>query len=94
MDDTMIGFKGRLNFIQYNYAEETHKVGVEGILPCRLLYRIYVQLASVHREGVTKWSLYISGQGHHLYMDNLCIALHHSLQGSSLLLLEHVALSD
>ena len=48
IDETMIGFKDRLSFIQY-YAKKANEMGDEGICACQLSHWIHVQLVPVHR---------------------------------------------
>ena len=52
IDESMIGFKGRLSFIQY-LPKKTNQVGDEGICPCRQQERVHIQLAAVHRYAET-----------------------------------------
>ena len=52
IDESMIGFKGRLSFIQH-LPKKTNQVGDEGICPCRQQERVHVQLAAVHRYAET-----------------------------------------
>ena len=48
VDEGMIGFKGRLWFLQY-MPKKPNQVGDEGLCTIRQHYRIYLQLETVYR---------------------------------------------
>ena len=83
IDKNMVGFKGRLAFLQY-MPKKPHKLGDEGLGPGRRSKRLCVELEIIHWQGERLTSLglghrmvfdvldddCLKNKGYHVYMDN------------------------